>query len=506
MPPVATANAKTKTNKATAKKPTKAVEKAAKPILYPDIEALICMEGDAITADKMKEILGWVEEPEQPKGEGAEKLPPEVLFGNDYMLTDRYGKKVRCNNNTINRPFDSGLAETYAQEFLNKRWQLNGESFIIGKYGQVESGQHRGIGLVLAEQDRQLDAIKEEKGEAYVGWSKNWPTPVVYETVLVRGIDESDKVVNTIDTGRIRSLAHIVYRSDVFHNMPSKKKLEASKMLEAAIRVLWDRSGASDDPYAPRRTNSEALDFLEHHQHILRAVKHIQEENAANRAIHKWCPVGQASALLYLMATSSEATDAEKYRKGEPRNEKKVSFDNWEQACDFWVNLAGGNPELRAVREKVGLLQDPVSGGGLGGNVEERVAVIVKAWNLFKDGLPITQDDLSLDYYYDKEELINAVQMPRISGGIDIGTVKQRNAEKKILKEQQKEEEAERKADEQALEAAKIKDENLDKMKDENKKPKGKAKKKDVVEEPTEDEGPTTDELNEEGEVSGEDE
>lgn len=191
--------------------------------LYPKIEVALCSveTGNPLTAEKAKDLLGWV--PECGKEE----------FGNNFLLHDTEGRKVRCYNNGTNRPLYLPVVQTLKQEILNRRWQLNGETMIVGNTGLTLNCQHRLVALVLASQEWVKDPQK---------WS-DWKTEPTLDTVVVRGIDESDTVVNTMDTCKPRSLADVLYRSEFFHKLSIKDRKEAAKMLSYAIMLLWDRTG-----------------------------------------------------------------------------------------------------------------------------------------------------------------------------------------------------------------------------------------------------------------------
>jgi hypothetical protein len=87
-------------------KPKKGKAQAAeREVIYPMLKAVIAAEGYAgpITQQHAKDLLGW-----EVIGEGA---------GRDAvpMLTDIEGNKVRCLNNTMNRPYDINDALRYGQ-------------------------------------------------------------------------------------------------------------------------------------------------------------------------------------------------------------------------------------------------------------------------------------------------------------------------------------------------------------------------------------------------------
>jgi len=104
-------------------------------------------------ADRAKHLLGWEDEEgyalryvaEHPKVKAA-----KVSYGDDYLLKDGKGRKVRCHRNSKNRPFDELHCRKLAQDILQGKWEFNCETIIISRVGEVHSGQHRLIALVLA--------------------------------------------------------------------------------------------------------------------------------------------------------------------------------------------------------------------------------------------------------------------------------------------------------------------------------------------------------------------
>jgi len=95
----------------------------------------------ALSVQDAKKLLGWTEEPKAGAWE-------------EWTLKDLEGNKILLKNNLTNRPFRLSLAKRYANEILRKAWAFNGESLILDKFGMVQDGQHRLVGLILAEQMR----------------------------------------------------------------------------------------------------------------------------------------------------------------------------------------------------------------------------------------------------------------------------------------------------------------------------------------------------------------
>jgi hypothetical protein len=388
------------------KKAEKGPAQTGRPVKYPEVEVRLLAGKDALTVEQVKEILGWEEETD------------EVKFGRDYLLVDTDGRKVRCANNTGNRPFYQSLAESYAQELLKKRWSgpngngksVNGEPIIIGKTGECISLQHRGVGLVLAEQMR--------VGKDAEHWAMYWKGPVVMDTVAVFGVDEDDEVVNTIDTGKSRTDVDMLYRMPYFASQPPAERRVRSRALAYAVKVLWERTGARKDPYAPNRTHAELVDFIERHRRLVKAVEHLADENEDN-AVSGKLPLGYAAGLLYLMGCSETDPGAYYDTPRDERTEKVLSWKQWDAACDFWVLLAKGSPDVHEVKMALNGLDDPTSGRR--GSTSNKIAVLLKAWNEYVAGGALTAKNLELRFGPMDDNGVSPLLEVPTAGGIDRG-------------------------------------------------------------------------------------
>jgi hypothetical protein len=329
--------------------------------IYDKPRATMCIGEKAITAAMARKILGWEEE------EGKDK------FGSNHVpeVTGAYGRKVRLLRNTINRPIYRGVLNTLKQEILC-RWQFNGEPIIIGEYGSLLDGQHSLIALILA--------VKEWR-EHQDKWKDHWHEEPRIDKLIVTGVSEDDKVVNTINTCKSRSFMDVVYRdSRFFSDLKHRDRRAVSRITDHAVRMLWSRTGACLDPFAPRRTHSESVDFIERHPRLLEAIKHVYQEDGSQKVLSAYLTPGYLSALLYLMGTS--ASDVDAYRAGDPPSEKQLDLSKWNDACDFIVLLAAGGKQLTPLRQAIRNLMDSEEGA----SVAERCALIINTWQHHANG------------------------------------------------------------------------------------------------------------------------
>jgi hypothetical protein len=387
----------------TKKAKTPAADADGRPVVYPTLTAAVCRaaDGTAMTADQAKALLGWQEESDQ------------VKFGSDYLLTDETGVKVRCTNNDHNRPFNEMWARALAQDVLNKHFAPNGpngETVIIGRHGSVLSAQHRLVGLVLAAQLWDADKAKGK-------WKANWPAEPTIDTFVAYGVDESEETTRTLDNVRPRTLEDVLFLSGLFGKMKGPDRRACAVAASNGVKELWARTGLKDNPYAPARTHSEAMEFVEKHPRFVKCVKHVVEENGGDaKNISRYVRLGNAAALMFLMASSK--SDPAKWRKAPTPTEKMLDWSLWDAAEEFFTVL-NSDPALAAVRDAVGNLAS--SDTGEGGTEAEKVATLILGFQLYAAGEKITPKGLALDYLpRDEYDVVRLASHPAL-GGIDLG-------------------------------------------------------------------------------------
>lgn len=358
-----------------------------------------------LTVDEAKKILGW----QSSTGTGVD-------FENKYFLRDKEGDKVRLTNNVTNRPFRRGLADAYALEMLRKKWALNGETIVIDKKGGVQSGQHRLIALVFAEQMRSAD---KEKWKEY-GWSG----PVKIDAVVVSGIDTKKEVVDTLDLGQKRSLGDVIFRNQEFVATKESPLSEAEQktlanVLSGAIRLSWIRQGGKVVSDAPKLPHSEALQHLEENPVIRDCVDFVWREDAGEtgKRISSLIPLTYAAGLMYLMATSGT------------KQGKEIDLKMQSKAEEFWVKFASG-ADLKAddpilVLRKLLTNRSTSTGAGR----DEVVILVVKAWNLWIDGNKATASDIKVKMAKNKDTGKMVVDEDPRMGGLDVVVEKPAKAE-----------------------------------------------------------------------------
>lgn len=443
------------------KKPTKKVEKVVEEqddfalpgdeIKY-ELEAKFYTsesEHGPITAKIAEEWLGWYSQSaniaagKEAKPDASPKeIEDEFSFKNP-LLTDMFDDPIMCFNNTKNRPFRVSGAKAYAQDILKRRWAgphnkeyfqsnlsesddtsvtVNGEPIIIGRYGNVESGQHRLIGLKLAAQ------MWNKNPELYEGV---WDEEPFLESLVVFGVSENPRVLQTHDNVIPRTLADTLFTSGIYKDRKPVEKKELSRMLAKAVELLWTRVGINH-PKSGRKlykTHSEENEFLERHPKLLECIEHIHhcDRTRGISAVLK-LDSGHCSALLYLMAAGQ--TDPDIYHDGEAStwSEDNVDFSLWEKATEFW-NLVSKN-EIHGqvpLNNALGMLTE--IGEGSARNSEKYV-IIARAWMDYlsdkdKDDPILDTKNFALtekDYVLDKnKKLVLDKESWTDFGGIDYG-------------------------------------------------------------------------------------
>lgn len=415
--------------------------------VYPDLKAaLFVADGAAdgakgpITEEVAKKMLKWETEADFAKrliAANPDLKPEQCLFGDDFILRDEEGAKVRCWNNVGNRPFDEPHCRALAQSILTKRWadsrsgpdmSINGETIVLTKTGRVDSGQHRLIAVILAAQIWRKDP-------------KRWPlwteAPSI-ESAVVVGVSENPRVTQTLDEVKPRSVSDVLYTSGHFAKLSTKHRQECSRMLQKSIEFLWKRTngggfGTGKDGSA-YLTNAMAVDFLERHPTIEKLVKHLFDENADRGISLLRLSPGMMAGVCWLMGSS--ASDPAAYRKGMPPKEKSLNWTRQAQAEAFFVQLvsdsknlgtADGQGQLTPLVRALGTLVGDED--GLGGRTSEKLAILAKAWAVLAADpkAKLTDADVSLKDRYHDDELGQRHLLPDEAGylnnfgGCDLG-------------------------------------------------------------------------------------
>lgn len=386
------------------------------PVVYDKIEITEYSTTSAkgpLTISDMKALVGWETEKEyqERKVKEAGGKPEHYLFGDVFHCRNTKTEKVRLNHNAHNRPFDEAWCQDLIHTILNGQWAgphtlpgetVNGETIRISRYGRVLSGQHQITGCIMANEwlHKAREAGQDSPDDPkYPAWRSLGET--FLETIVVVGMSEDPRVLMTVDYVKPRTAADVFYTSDVFKSCTPPERKELCKILASAVDTLWTRTDTKG-----YKTHPEIVGFLERHKKLLKCVENIFNENrtAAGRAVSKLrVQPGTCAGIMYIMASAGPATDGDVYRNENPPSEKGLDWSMMDKAESFWTLLASGR-DFMPVRTAMARLVDSSvaddTNQGMGGRGPEKLAIIAKAWELWKDhpdtaGPPFTNEDLA---------------------------------------------------------------------------------------------------------------
>lgn len=393
-----------------------------------------------LTIDEIADVMGWETESEYKKrmvieenaksvanGQEPNSKPEHWLYGEEYHCKNVAGEKVRCLHNLGNRPFSANWCEDLVHTHLYGQWAgpftipgetVNGETIRISKYGRVISGQHQMTAAKLANEyllrDRE-SGMDHPDSPKYPTWRSHGQ--VFLETIVVTGVSEDPRILMTIDYVKPRTVADMLYTSEVFKTAPYSERKELCRVLAIACDFLWVRTDCQG-----YKTHPEVIGFLDRHPRLLDCVLHLFETNRAvksggRKISNLRLSTGHCASLLYIMGSSGPKTDGDEYRHMDPApSEKNVKGSNaldwfyWERALDFWTLLAGPDgphkldfwPVRKALGKLITSAPDSDTNLGEGGRLKEKLAILAKAWEVWKDhpdtaGVPFTEGDLVPD-------------------------------------------------------------------------------------------------------------
>ena len=209
--------------------------------------------------------------------------------------------------------------------------------------------------------------------------------------------------------------------------MSGGERVKVAKIAEYAIRTLGYRTAAFANAFAPNRTHSEQIEFLQRHPRLLQCVKWIYEAES-ERSVSNVIPLGTAAGLMFLMGSAGDT--GEKYTKALKEtsrpHENMLKWGHWDLAEKFWEAIGNSDKKMFPIKEA--LAQVSQDGDSISKDVQ--MGIIVKAWNLFSNGKPLTAESLALQFQEDGEGRKHLTEKPLISP-IDLGSPKAVDDEEK---------------------------------------------------------------------------
>ena len=377
---------------------------------------LLREEGNALTAEQARELLGW----------------RKTAESKEAQFTDIAGELIACDHNLDNREFDTKKSLSYAQDILSRAWSdsgnsspddaepmsINGQTIVVNRYGELEDGQKRLAALVFASQ---IWNGEGELGKAQsTHWREIWPEEPTMEALIVYGTSPSHRVRRTLDNTQTRDLQDVLFTGGYFGDKDVKNRSALTRTLAVSLQFLWHRVWGNMDAFHPSLTHSAIMDLLERHGgkrgKLVQAVEHIANENTiptdrngnvipqAKRKISRYIASGTAAGLLYLMGCA--ATESDEYFNAENPSDKDLDWSLWDRALEFWAALAKAGANFKEVRLAFDFLIDPET-GTVGGSVAERLAILTLAWKRWSENHSIREQDVTLTddmYRVEKDE------------------------------------------------------------------------------------------------------
>lgn len=347
-----------------------------------------------LTVEQAKELLGWTIVGPSEKGQKG----TGSSYDGKFHIRDRKGNKILLKNNSTNRPFRPGLSKRYQSDMIRRKWHLNGESIVFDWMGKCQSGQHRLVGFILAEELRQSTDNKDQWVKKY------WKGPIVIDALIVKGISDEAAVIDSIDQGQKRTLGDVFFRSEVFGDGSVEGGMKAgstetvatdavrktlTNILANAVRLVWLRSGGKKVGDAPHFPVSEAMEFYWQHERIKDAVLLIHKLEGGSKLggqkISKFLSMGYAAALMYLMSAANTDSDVWEELAPAGRGGEAVDLSMEATAKIFWEKFASGanlseTDPIYVLREALRSMD-----AGSADNRDEIVGMVIKAYNLWAD-------------------------------------------------------------------------------------------------------------------------
>lgn len=254
--------------------------------------------------------------------------------------------KEYLKNNTKNRHISESKVNSYAQEMLNGRWKLNGESISFDKNGVLNDGQHRLRACIKA----------------------NMP----FRCVVVRGTDVD--VMDTIDCGKGRSAGDVFIINGV--QQSNNKAAATRKFLRLfdGNTAVGDSKGYGGDSAGV--TNTRIWETYQAHKDIVDAA--VLEAFKYYQASNKMITVSDIAGIIIFLHLT----------KG---------YD-YAFVCNFFAQLCDyESTKMKVIRQLRRILQDDKQ-RRLHMSAAARQAYIVKTWNYYATGKDVTKLSLAVKY------------------------------------------------------------------------------------------------------------
>lgn len=234
------------------------------------------------------------------------------------------------------RRLSDARVEQFAQDIKSNKWELNGETIKVNDKGSVIDGQHRLWAIIVANKS-----------------IKTW---------VIRGVDNYETILSTIDTGRARTFADVLRRKGVKNAAVAASTVRNAMLLEA---------GKITDSKRRLSSHREQLAFYKNH------AQDISDAIAMSHRIRSLglMPAARIATLAY-MFNKINKTKAAAFMHG-------VGHHN---------SLGQGHP-CYVLHEQLAKVRDKKLKVGR----FTRMAWFILAWNAFVTGKSFTNGKIEWD-------------------------------------------------------------------------------------------------------------
>jgi hypothetical protein len=270
---------------------------------------------------------------------------PGVAVTIEYVSPEQAQEWLdRSREENHNRNVRRDRAEAYAEDIVHGWWRFNGESICVDSTGLLCDGQHRCAAIVIADK------------------------PVL--TIVVRGLDP--EAIHTIDMGVARRYSDVLK----LRGEEPKNLLVASAMERRLFQ--WKRRGkrmrnssrvaSADGTRLPPPTATDLLQFREQYLPLLRLA--LARGLDTRQKLKRVSPATFATAFFLFAEINSDAAN---------------------KFFDLLISGVGFNDDRHPVLVLRDRLKDEQQLSARRTSEDEKLALICRAWNHFRDGTPVAK-------------------------------------------------------------------------------------------------------------------
>lgn len=257
-----------------------------------------------------------------------------LLQHNNFFITGG----PRNTEKTLNRPIDTGLVTNYRNAMLRGEWTQSHQGLAFDKDMNLIDGQHRLLAVIEA------DKIK---------------SGIFFTTEITYNLDPA--VFAVVDSGKKRTTSDVL----ALHNIPNRLVSAAATRL---IHLYYTVPYSQWVKY--RMTNSQTLSLYPYYDNLDGTPGQMAEAVRVSSRLIKTITTGSASAAgYYITKRAYPAEDHQEFVRGLATGE----------------DLPSGDPRLAYRRFNDRLNKSKRRGT----NNVEQLALYIKAWNAFVEGVPM---------------------------------------------------------------------------------------------------------------------